>query len=120
VLIFTGGGCGALLRYFLTLLIDQLAGKSFPYGTLMVNIIGALLIGVLSELILQKYKLGPNWSGLVLIGLLGAFTTFSTFSLEILGLLQNRQFILAGGYVLASVVICLGAAWVGIVLARFF
>jgi len=116
--IATGGALGALLRFWVSNGIYSLVGRSFPYGTLAVNVLGSLLMGVLYVLLVDKLVLGPQWRAALLIGLLGAFTTFSTFSIETLNLVEGGEAIKALFNVLLSVVLCLGAAWLGVLAGR--
>ncbi|MDP1930669.1 MAG: fluoride efflux transporter CrcB [Gammaproteobacteria bacterium] len=110
-----GGALGAVSRYWL---VSAMGASRFPWGTLTVNVAGSVLIGVLYVLITEKAVLSEQWRALLVVGYLGAFTTFSTFSLDALMLLQDGRLLHAGLYVLGSVVICLLGAWLGIMLMR--
>lgn len=93
-LIGVGGFLGAIVRYWLSGRFQELSGSiGFPYGTLAVNLIGCLVLGLLTWLVDARGLFGPETRSLFIIGLLGAFTTFSTFSLETLNLLLARQFL---------------------------
>lgn len=116
--IAAGGAVGALLRFWVSNGIYTLLGRTFPYGTLAVNVLGSLLMGVLYVLLVDKLILGPQWRAALLIGLLGAFTTFSTFSIETLNLLEEGEAIKALSNVLISVVLCIAAAWMGVLAGR--
>ena len=116
--IAAGGAVGALLRFWVSNGVYTLVGRTFPYGTLAVNVLGSLLMGVLYVLLVDKLVLGGQWRAALLIGLLGAFTTFSTFSIETLNLLEEGEAIRALINVLLSVALCLGAAWVGVLAGR--
>jgi len=119
VLAIAGGGAvGALLRYWVSSGVYLLAGRDFPYGTLVVNVLGSLLMGFLYIWLLERALGGVAMRAFVLIGLLGAFTTFSTFSMETLNLMEAGQMGRAILNTLMSVVLCIGAAALGVMLAR--
>jgi len=119
VLAIAGGGAvGALLRYWVSSGVYLLAGRDFPYGTLVVNVLGSLLMGFLYIWLLERTLGGVAMRAFVLIGLLGAFTTFSTFSMETLNLMEAKQMGKAILNTLISVVLCIGAAAMGVMLAR--
>jgi CrcB protein len=112
------GALGALLRFWMSGWVYGLFGRDFPYGTLAVNVAGSLLMGVSFVLLVERLGSAPEWRALVMIGFLGAFTTFSTFSLETVQLLEGGAVTRAMVNVITSVVLCVGAAWLGIVLGR--
>ncbi|KMT63929.1 fluoride efflux transporter CrcB [Catenovulum maritimum] len=112
-----GGATGACLRYFLSQLALIWFGKSFPFGTLLVNILGSLLIGFLYTLIAQGWLQLVPWRTFIGIGFLGALTTFSTFSMDTLLLAQQGDWVKAVLNVVFNVVICLFAVWAGSKLA---
>lgn len=116
--IAAGGALGALLRYWMSTGVHAFTGHGFPYGTLAVNITGSLLMGMLYVLFIERMDVDPLWRGALLIGLLGAFTTFSTFSIETLNLLENGEPLKAVVNVLASVSVCIVACWIGMVGGR--
>ena len=116
--IAAGGAVGALLRYWVSNGVYALLGRGFPYGTLAVNVIGSLAIGLLYVLFLERMTASPELRGAVLIGLLGSFTTFSTFSIETLNLIEQAEYMKAGLNMLLSVFACLIAAWFGLVVGR--
>jgi CrcB protein len=119
VLAIAGGGAiGALLRYWVSSGVYLLAGRDFPYGTLVVNVLGSLLMGFLYIWLLERTLGGVAMRAFVLIGLLGAFTTFSTFSMETLNLMEAGHIGRAILNTLMSVVLCIGAAALGVMLAR--
>ena len=119
-----GGALGAMLRYAISLWAVQRFEALVPtaalLGTLIANAVGALLIGVLFVVITEKGLIAESWRPLLVVGFLGALTTFSTFSLETVGLLQQGEWLTAMVYVLGSVIICLFLTWVGIELARWY
>ena len=116
--IAAGGAIGALLRYWTSVAVHSRLGSGFPYGTLVVNVIGSLLMGFLYIWLLERMSVGPAVRAFLTIGLLGALTTFSTFSVETLALLESGQPTKAALNVLLSVVICILAAALGIFAAR--
>lgn len=118
-----GGALGAMLRFAISAWAVQRFESFLPtaalLGTLLANAVGALLIGVLFVVITEKGLIAESWRPLLIVGFLGALTTFSTFSLEALGLLQQGEWLTAMVYVLGSVIICLFLTWAGIELARW-
>ncbi len=113
-----GGAIGSVLRYLIQTHSLQWFGTSFPYGTLLVNVAGSLLIGFLSFILLERITVSEEVRFAILVGVLGGFTTFSTFSFETLNLIQQGNFISAMGNVLVSVSLCLFACFLGLSLAR--
>ena len=113
-----GGALGAMAPYGISGWIFDSTSHKFPYATLSVNVMGSLVMGVLFVLILEKGALPPEMRSLLMIGFLGAFTTFSTFSLDALGLWQNGHLFLALVYALGTVVLCLAAITVAVWLTR--
>ncbi len=118
LIIAFGGALGAAARYWASSLVALWLGRDFPYGALVVNVAGSFLMGFLSIWLAERVAIAPEWRSFLLIGLLGAFTTFSTFSLDTLHLLQQAAYIKAGMNVLLSVSFCLGAAYLGVILAK--
>lgn len=118
ILIALGGAGGALCRHWLVNVVGQLADSRFPYGTLLVNLIGSFFIGIMYVLITERLTLHPDWRSVAMVGFLGAFTTFSTFSLETITLLENGYYSQAGLYVTGSLLLCLVATGSAIALAR--
>lgn len=113
-----GGAFGALARYWVSTGVYAAAGKGFPYGTLFVNVIGSLAMGFLYIWLIERLVVSAEWRAALLVGVLGAFTTFSAFSIETLNLLEEGAVLKAGLNVVASVVLCILAAWIGVVIAR--
>lgn len=107
-----------MLRYLATGWVATLAGRDFPYGTLFVNVTGSLLIGVLSIVLLERLQLDAEWRAAIIIGVLGSFTTFSTFSLDTLNLFQQGQASAAMMNMFSSVLVCMLAVWIGIIIGR--
>lgn len=104
-----GGAVGAILRHLITVWSFPVFNGKFPLGTLLVNVIGSFLIGVAYVLIVHRMLLGEEWRLMLMTGLFGALTTFSTFSLDTLMLWHNGQPLTALAYVLISLVLCLSA-----------
>ncbi len=114
VAIALGGAIGACFRYVLSEWMLLLFGRAFPFGTLLVNILGAFAIGVLYGLLLSE-QINPNpWRIFIGIGVLGAFTTFSTFSLDTLLLIQQGDIVKAALNVLLNVFLCITLTWLGL------
>ncbi len=114
-----GGSFGAVLRFFISTGVYQWLGRDFPYGTLAVNVLGSFLIGLMTEaLILEKVALSMEYRSAILIGLFGSLTTFSTFSLESLYLIEQGQFIKASLNIFISVFTCILAVWVGLLVGK--
>ena len=118
LLIAVGGALGAVMRYLSQVTVYELVGRSFPYGTLFVNVTGSFLMGLLSIFLVEKFNLGAEWHVAILIGVLGSFTTFSTFSLETLVLFEQGDMFKALANIMSSVVLCIGAVWTGAYFAK--
>lgn len=118
LLIAAGGAVGSILRYLVSLVVYSLFGRVFPYGTLIVNISGCLIMGLLTSLLFERITEATELRALLLIGLLGGYTTFSSFAIETLTLAENGQLLLAVSNVFFSVVMCLFAVWIGLILGR--
>ena len=116
--IAAGGAIGALLRYWASTGIYAWLGRGFPYGTLFVNVLGSLLMGFLYIWLMDRMAVSPAVRAFLLIGVLGAFTTFSTFSMETLNLMESGQLGRALLNVIISVVMCVAAAGLGVLTAR--
>lgn len=113
-----GGAIGAVLRFITSSAVYSVLGRAFPWGTLVVNVIGSLLMGFLFVFFTERMELSIEIRSLILIGLLGAFTTFSTVSIETLTLIESGELMKAGINILASVIGCLLACWLGMIVAR--
>jgi len=119
VLIFLGSGLGAISRYGVSNLIHNLVGRAFPYGTLVVNASGSFIMGLLFIIILERFDgLAPQLRAFLLIGFLGGYTTFSSFSIETLSLLEQGAWISAGLNILLNIIFCISLAWLGVLGAR--
>ena len=112
------GGLGCLSRYFVSGWVYDWLGRSFPWGTLAVNILGAFIIGFLMEFGLRSTLIPADLRVGLTVGFLGGLTTFSTFSYETFRLLEDGEVLFAGFNAAGSVVACVFFAWVGIVAAR--
>jgi CrcB protein len=114
VLVGAGGALGSVLRYLASGFVQRLdLWGSFPAGTLSVNLIGCAMIGLLGGLSDSRYLFGPSARLVVFIGVLGGFTTFSTFSYETLALLRSGEAAKAALNVGASLLLCLAGTWLG-------
>ena len=113
-----GGAVGALARHGVSTAVVEAFGPRFPLGTLIVNVAGSFAMGWLFALLTGRMDISPELRLLVTTGLLGAFTTFSTFSMETLVLLQAGRWVAGAANVLLSVALCLGAAWLGTLVVR--
>ncbi|PID49939.1 MAG: fluoride efflux transporter CrcB [Proteobacteria bacterium] len=120
VSILLGGGLGALLRFLLSNGIYQLFGKAFPYGTLFVNVLGSFLIGLLTFLFMQRGLLETPLARGLIVGVLGALTTFSTFSLDNFDLLMQGAILKCVVNMVLNVGFCLLAVSLGVLVARSF
>lgn len=118
VAIAAGGALGALSRYWVVGLVSRLFERTFPYGTLAVNIVGSFLIGISYILIVERLHVASEWHAVLMVGFIGAFTTFSTFSLETVSLLQEGRLTVALTYIFSSVLVCLLATVAGMYLAK--
>jgi len=115
-----GGAIGAMSRYWVYNAFLKASESKFPWATLTVNIAGSFLIGIAFVLITERSEVGPEMRGLVTVGFLGAFTTFSTFSMDTIGLLEQGQISSAITYVLSSVLVCIIATGLGLMFSRVF
>ncbi len=113
-----GGAIGAVLRYAAMGASAAWLPKGFPWGTLLVNVLGSLLMGLAFVVLIEREWLAPVWRAFISVGLVGAFTTFSAFSLDALGLLSAGAWARAMLYIGTSVVTCIAAAMLGVITAR--
>jgi len=119
MLIFIGAGIGGVLRYWISSGIYLLVGRQFPTGTLVVNVSGCLLMGLLFVLTLERSsEFAPQLRALLLIGLLGGYTTFSSFSIETVNLFESGRWLAAAMNILLNTGICVIATWIGIIGGR--
>lgn len=120
LLVALGGALGSVSRYGLATAVQRWSGALFPYGTLSVNLLGCLLIGLLGGLADVRGVLSSEARIFLLIGFLGGFTTFSSFGYENYKLLQDGQLMATLMNALAQVVVGIAAVWAGMALARYF
>lgn len=118
LVIACGGALGALSRYGLGLLVSSKWNQSFPLGTFLINITGAFLLGFLNILFIEKLTLSPLWRLGIGIGFLGAYTTFSTFSYEVIMLIEGGSWLMAGLYTALSIAVGFTGVALGVGLAR--
>ena|SRR5688572_20332569 len=115
-----GGALGSVARFWLNGVVSTRFGETFPWGTIIVNVSGSFIIGVLGALTLAEGRLSSEARALttqfLMIGVCGGFTTFSSFSLQTLNLIRDREWLYAGGNVILSVILCLIATWLGYLL----
>ena len=116
-----GGAIGSLARFWLAAAMTALTGPRFPWGTLLINVVGSAIIGVVAAVTLHPARVAmhPDLRVFLMVGVCGGFTTFSAFSLQTLELVQSGDVWPAAGYIAGSVVFCLGAVWAGWLLGRF-
>lgn len=113
-----GGAIGAVGRYLVAIGAGHWLGTGFPAGTLIVNVVGSFAMGVLVEVMALAWSVSSELRALLVVGLLGAFTTFSTFSLDVAYLYERGQLVLCAVYILASFVLCVAAVFAGLHLTR--
>lgn len=118
LLIGAGGFLGAVARYLVSEGAVRIFGDKFPFGTFIVNVAGSFVLGALLVLSFEKAVVGENMRFLLAVGFLGAFTTFSTFSVDSLNLFRSGAYFSGFAYIAGSVMISLGAALCGFMLAR--
>lgn len=119
LLIFLGAGLGGVFRFWVANVTYFFLSRQFPYGTLVVNVSGCFLMGLLFAVISERfYDIAPYLRAFLLIGLLGGYTTFSSLTIETLTLFENGQWVSAGLNVTLSVVLCMLAVWIGVIGGR--
>ncbi len=118
LVVFIGGGLGAALRHGVNQVSLAYFGPAFPYGTLIVNVVGGLVMGVMAELFLAKGGGSPEFRLFLTTGILGGFTTFSAFSLDAALMWQRSDYVVLASYVGASVLLSIGALFAGMAVAR--
>ncbi len=118
IAIAIGGAVGAVLRFTLSTSVHRVMGKDFPYGTLTVNVLGSLLMGFFFIMLVERQISSIELRSGILFGVLGAFTTFSSFSFETLALLESGDWGKALINVFVSISCCLLATWIGLGIGR--
>lgn len=113
--VMAGGALGSLLRHLIAAWVAVRFGETFPWGTLLVNVFGSFGIGIFAGLTTDGGMIlaPPVLRTFVMVGIFGGFTTFSSFSLQTLSLVQDGEFLAAGGNILSSLILCLAAVWAG-------
>lgn len=115
-----GGALGATARFAMSHQVYQWFGRDFAWGTLSVNVLGSFIMGLIAVLFVDKLALSTEWRAFIMVGFLGAFTTFSTFSYETMQYIQVGEINKAFINIAVSVVTCLIAVWIGMLAARQF
>jgi fluoride exporter len=118
VIVFLGGGLGAALRHGINIAAARFLGTGFPYGTLFINVLGSLAMGLIAEYFALKASLPQHWRLFLTTGILGGFTTFSAFSLEAALLYERGQMLGAAIYIVASVLLAIAALFAGLAIVR--
>lgn len=118
IFIALGGASGAVARYLAANWVHTLWEGKIPLGTLLVNMVGSFAIGIVYVLVVERQLIHADWRGVLMVGFLGAFTTFSTFSLETISLLEAGHLLHGLGYMLGSALVCVLMAGIAIYLTR--
>ena len=113
-----GGASGAVSRYLLANWVHSLWEGKLPIGTLLVNMVGSFAIGIVYVLLVERQMIHPDWRGVLMVGFLGAFTTFSTFSLETISLLEAGHVAHALAYMIGSALLCVLMAGIAVQVTR--
>jgi CrcB protein len=119
-----GGALGSVSRYWLSGFVAARFGETFPWGTLVINVTGSFVIGIFAALAIPEGRMDSQSrlfaTQFLMIGVCGGYTTFSSFSLQTLNLLREREWLYAGGNVILSVILCMIAVWLGYLLGATF
>jgi len=118
VMIGLGGTLGAIARYQVATMIQARVAAGFPWGTFWVNVSGCLIMGLATTLLTERLVVNPQWRFFLPIGFVGAYTTFSTFELELFRANTEGAWLIGGAYLVGSVVAGYAALWLGVTLAR--
>jgi fluoride exporter len=117
-LIVLGGGAGSLARYLAGMAVTARLGSRFPWGTLLVNVTGSFLIGLILTILTERVAVSPNWRFALVVGFLGGYTTFSSFEWETFAAVRAGGFWIGAMNVVGSVTLGYVAVWLGSALAR--
>jgi fluoride exporter len=117
--IAVGGALGSIARYWVGSTVAGRLGTRFPYGTFVINMTACLVIGFALTFLGRRVELNPTWRYLIPVGFVGAYSTFSTYEWETLGLIRNGMFSAGAVYALGSLVLGLAATWCGMMAAEF-
>ena len=120
LIVFLGGGVGAALRHGINLGVARMLGTAFPYGTLLINITGSFIMGLVAAYFGFKGDASQHWRLFLTTGILGGYTTFSAFSLDVALLYERGEFGMAALYVIASVALSIVGLFAGLALVRNF
>ena len=119
-----GGALGSVSRFWLSGFVAARYGETFPWGTIVINITGSFVIGIIAALAIPEGRLDSQSRAFaaqfLMYGICGGYTTFSSFSLQTLNLLRDREWLYAGGNVILSVFLCMIAVWLGYLLGSIF
>lgn len=118
LIVFLGAGLGGAMRHGVNVAALRLLGANFPWGTLAINVAGSFVMGLVAEYFALKIGLSPQWRLFLTTGILGGFTTFSAFSLDVALLYERGDVVAAGLYVLASVVLAVAGLFAGLYVIR--
>lgn len=118
--VFIGGGLGSIARYELGQKVARLTGSGFPFGTISVNILSCLILGLVGYLFTVKGMMGQTARLLLGIGFCGGFSTFSSFTAETFELMKSGQYFYAGSNIIISIVLCLFSFWAGASVSKLF
>ena len=116
--IAAGGAVGSVLRFWMSTWVHSIASRAFPYGTLTVNVLGCLAMGFLFVLFVDRFSDNTVLRAGVLIGVLGGFTTFSSFSIETFNLIEQGELVRAALNICGSLILCVSATWLGVLIGR--
>jgi len=115
ILVGLGGALGSVARYWCSGLVARLFGETFPWGTLIVNVLGSFIIGLVAALsaVEGRFLIPANARIFIMLGICGGYTTFSSFSLQTLNLMRDGEWVSSGANVMSSVALCMVAVWIG-------